>query len=291
MKIFFNLSLLVLFVSCSKSTFIEDKIFAGSHYVKAETLNYGKKVYTEYCMPCHGVKGDGKGVASKGMQVPPRDFTLGLYKFGQVLSGELPHDQDFFEILDKGLHGTAMLPWGLFPKQKDAVVQYMKTFAPKVWEGADKKLGERIKASKNPFGLAHKSVAIAKGREVYHGIAQCQSCHPGYVNLRDFSSMSKKLNDEIVSELDDDFYKVKLQESEYGNMTVPPDFTWNMVRSATTVEELYVRIAAGVGGTAMPGWKETIKDEEIWAVSYYVKSLMELKDSPGRDVLMKQLKR
>ena len=39
----------------------------------------------------------------------------------------------------------------------------------------------------------------------------------------------------------------------------------------------------------MPSWKDTITDEEIWAVSYYVKSLMELKDSQEREVFMKKL--
>ena len=241
-------------------------------------------------MPCHGVNGDGKGVAAKGMKTPPRDFTLGIYKFGQVISGELPHDQDFYEILDKGLHGTAMLPWDLSPEQKDAVVQYIKTFAPKVWEGGDKKLGERVTPTKDPFGEAHKSAAIQKGKEVYHISANCQSCHRAYVTLQEFSEMSKRLNGESVSELDEDFYKTKPQESEYGVMTIPPDFTWHTVRTAESVEELYVRIASGVGGTAMPSWRETITDEEIWAVSYYIKSLMDLKNHEKRDVLMGQLK-
>jgi mono/diheme cytochrome c family protein len=290
MKVFFNLVFLLSLIACSKPTFVEDKVFAGSNRVSAHTLNEGEKIYKEYCMPCHGVKGDGKGVASKGMKVPPRDFTLGIYKFGQVLSGELPHDSDFFDILDKGLHGTAMLPWDLHDKQKNAVVQYIKTFAGKTWEGADKKLGDQIKASNDPYGMAHVSAAVIKGREVYHVTAQCQSCHRGYVTLEDFSAMSKKLNNEAVVELDEDFYQTKLQESEYGTMTVPPDFTWNSVRSAVSVEELFVRISAGAGGTSMPSWKETITDEEIWAVSYYVKSLIDLKDTPARDTLMNQFK-
>ncbi|MBT7608607.1 MAG: c-type cytochrome [Bacteriovoracaceae bacterium] len=290
MKVFFNLVFLLTLISCSKPTFVEDKVFAGSNQVKAHTLNEGEKIYKEYCMPCHGVKGDGKGFASKGMKVPPRDFTLGIYKFGKVISGDLPHDSDFFAILDKGLHGTAMLPWDLHNDQKDAVIQYIKTFAMKTWEGGDKKLGDQIKAENDPFGMAHLGAAIAKGREVYHVTAQCQSCHRAYVNLDDFSAMSKKLNDESVNELDDDFYKIKLQESEYGSLTIPPDFTWNTVRSAVTVEELFVRISAGVGGTAMPGWQETISDEEIWAVSYYVKSLMDLKDTPARAAFIRELK-
>lgn len=290
MKLLLSLVLLLSFVSCSKQTFTEDVTFAGSNHVKAETLNKGQKIYTEYCMPCHGVKGDGKGVAAKGLQVPPRDFTLGIYKFGQVPSGELPHDSDFHVILEKGLHGTAMLPWDMTKGQQDAVIQYIKTFAMKTWEGGDKKLGKKIVPTKDPFGMAHRTAAIEKGREVYHVTAQCQSCHRAYVDLNEYSAMSQKLNGESVSELEEDFYKTKLQESEYGYMTIPPDFTWNSVRSAVTEEELYVRLAAGVGGTAMPAWQDTITDEEIWAVAYYVKSLMNLKDSPERESLMSKLK-
>ena len=87
----------------------------------------------------------------------------------------------------------------------------------------------------------------------------------------------KKINGS-VAEVDETFYQIKLQESEYGKMTVPPDFMWHEIRSAQTVEELFIRIAAGVGGTAMPGWKDTLEDDDIWAVAYYVKSLMEKKN-------------
>ena len=70
---------------------------------------------------------------------------------------------------------------------------------------------------------------------------------------------------------------------------MPPDFTWHWVRSANSVEDIYVRLLSGVNGSGMPSWKDTITDEEIWAVSYYVKSLMELKDSKEREVFMKQI--
>jgi len=45
------------------------------------------------------------------------------------------------------------------------------------------------------------------------------------------------------------------------------------------VIELAHRIAAGVGGTAMPNLEGVLEDDEIWAVSYYVRSLMDLKES------------
>ena len=57
-----------------------------------------------------------------------------------------------------------------------------------------------------------------------------------------------------------------------------------------SVEELYIRLAAGVGGTGMPAWKGTIEDDEIWAAAYYVRSLMDLKNTPARSELMGRLK-
>lgn len=277
---------LLSLVSCQESHFREDKIFAGGLYVKKEVLNKGKQIYTEYCMACHGETGDGKGVAAKAMQVPPRDFTKGVFKFGEVTSGELPHDAHLFKILEKGLHGTAMLPWDLTHDQMFAVVQYIKTFAPQVWEGKDKKIGEAIVVTKDPYGEAHKLAAIEAGKKIYHGDAACWSCHRAYVPKVELA----EITNQKISDIGEDAYQVKLQETEWGYKSLPPEFTWNAVRSAQNVEELYIRLAAGVGGTAMPSWKDTLQDDQIWAVAHYVKYLMELKDSPARKEFIKNIK-
>lgn len=282
-------SLLTL-VSCSDTHFKEDKIYAGGVYAPVKALNDGKSIYTEYCMPCHGVNGDGKGIASKGLAVPPRNFTLGLYKFGNVVSGELPHDEDFYRIIKGGLHGTAMIPWDLSQQQLFYVVQYIKSFAPAKWEGADKKLGETIVPTKNPYGEAHLESGIARGKEVFHIVGQCWTCHRAYVSHEEMSAMNKKINGKPLTEFDPDMYHVKLQPSDHGYMVMPPDYTWDNIRSASTVEELYVRITAGVGGTTMPSWKGTLSDDDVWAVAHYVKSLMDLKNTPERQALLDKIK-
>lgn len=280
------LTLLMALVSCTDGTFKEGKYFAGDKYVTAAKLNKGKSIYEEYCMACHGVKGDGKGVAAKGLVPLPRDFTLGVYKFGRVASGDLPHDDDFREIIKNGLHGTAMLPWDMSDEQIDSVVQYIKTFAPNVWEGKDKKLGDQIKPTKDPYGEAHRSAAINRGRDVYHIVAQCQSCHRAYVSKSEIKSMAKRVNNENWAEVDSTIFKVKPQDSQYGVKTTPPDFTWHQVRSAQSVDQLYVRLASGVGGTAMPSWKDTLADDDIWAVAHYVHYLMSLRGSHERDAIV-----
>lgn len=290
LKITLTVLVLATLASCTESHFKEDKVFAGGVYVTAKQLNEGKSTYTEYCMQCHGVNGDGNGVSAKGLSVPPRNFKLGTYKFGQVVSGELPHDEDFFRIIVKGLHGTAMLPWDLTDKQLFNVVQYIKTFAPAKWEGADKKLGDKIVVGKDPYGVAHEESAIQRGKEVYHVVAQCWTCHQAYVSRAELSQIAQKINGAPMTEFDPDMHHVKLQPSDYDYMTQPPEFTYDLVRSAQTVEDLYVRINAGVGGTAMASWKGVLQDDEIWAVAHYVRSLMDKRNTPDRKKLFEAMK-
>jgi len=276
-KIILGLVALMALTSCKETHFKEDKVFAGGVYATKESLNHGLSIYTEYCMACHGVTGEGNGVASKGLYPPPRNLTKGIYKFGNVVSGELPHDDDFKQILKKGLHGTAMLPWDLSDQQAHDVIQYIKTFAPQTWEGKDKKLGTKIVATKDPYAEVHIDSAVQRGKEVYHTVAQCWTCHRAYATHEEMSAYNQKINGSPLTDFDPEMYKVKLQPSEHGGPTIPPEFTWDSVRSAQTVEEIYIRLNAGVGGTSMPSWKGTLQDDEIWAVSYYVKSLMDLK--------------
>jgi len=94
----------------------------------------------------------------------------------------------------------------------------------------------------------------------------------------------------LVTEFDPEMYHIKLQPNDYGYNSMPPEFTYDSVRSAKTVEELYVRLNAGVGGSAMPSWKGTLQDDEIWAVAHYVKSLIDLKNTPERQKLLEAVK-
>jgi len=297
MKTLIIFFLSVLITSCTGGSFKEDKIFLGNKKVSADTLNLGEQVYLEYCMACHGVNGDGNGPAAKGSIPPPRNFKQGLFKFGLVADGELPTDEDFIRIIQKGLKGTAMLPWDVSKQQANAVTQYIKTFAPQVWEEQDGKVGTPVELDADPYSLAREQSAIAKGREVYHMVANCQTCHQGYIPKAELSRLNEKYNGEALTEFDDDLYELKPQVSEYYfydskerfAQFLPPDFTWHEIRSADTVEELAMRLAAGVTGSGMPAWKETIADHEIWAVAYYVKSLMKLKKTPQRKQFLKEI--
>ncbi len=283
---------LFFLISCSgdNESFKQAKVFVGNQKVPAHVLNLGKQVYLEYCMACHGREGDGNGPAAKGSIPAPRNFKQGLYKFGLVADGELPTDEDFKRIIKHGLSGTAMLKWDISDDQTYAVTQYIKTFAPQVWEVKDGSVGKPVELEEDPFTIARKESAIAKGKEVYHMLANCQTCHKAYISKDELSLLNEKYNGEPLDEFDEDLYQPKLQVSEYYFYDseermmkfLPPDFTWHKIRSASSVEDIAYRLAAGVTGTGMPAWKETIADHEIWAVSYYVKYLMDMRGKEER---------
>ena len=65
---------------------------------------------------------------------------------------------------------------------------------------------------------------------------------------------------------------------------LPPDFTVNRIRSGATASEIYRVIAAGIPGTAMPQWKDSIPDEDIWAIAHYVQHLAGLAPTASQKI-------
>ncbi len=284
------LALLVAVTACEKAAFTEGKMFAGGKAVDAATLNLGHNTYVEYCIQCHGAAGDGKGVSYPGMNPPPRNLTQGIYKFANVPYGELPHDADFHRIIRKGLNGSAMLPWDISDERLDAVTQYIKTFAPQTWEGADKALGTKIESTPNPYGEEKRVEAIARGEKVYHIVAQCTTCHRAYASMDQINAWSKEINGTAMAGMDETIYQLKLQDSEYNYKVVPPDFTYHELRSIHSTADIYQRMLYGVAGSGMPGWKDVVSDDDLWALTYYVEDLMKLrKDQTARKALMDRI--
>jgi len=75
----------------------------------------GKKTYDVLCYLCHGVTGAGDGPAGAAIDPPPRNFTLGEFKFDADKDGVIGTDEDLHIVIKKG--GAAfggnpvMVPW------------------------------------------------------------------------------------------------------------------------------------------------------------------------------------
>ncbi len=73
------------------------------------SLAGGEKIYTRYCTPCHGTKGDGKGFNAKNLDPRPANHT-------STRSMGNKTDSDLYEAISGGGKAvgksTLMPPWG-----------------------------------------------------------------------------------------------------------------------------------------------------------------------------------
>lgn len=274
--------------ACEKPKFTKSMTLGGVK-VSAARLNHGREAYMHYCYACHGERGDGYGPAAPGLRPPPRNFTLGKFKFAAVSSGQLPHDEDFIRIVRGGLHGTAMLQWDIPDRELKNIIHYIKTFSPR-WQ--KEVPGDAIVPAADPFGPGRRQEAEARGKKVYHGLAQCWSCHPAYSTRKEISEASLELRKVETTDFREHMYDSALKESDYkdehfSGLILPPDFTRHKIRSVRKdlknpqieLQDLYRVIAAGIGGTAMPQWKGALPEPDIWAMAYYVRSLTDIRDN------------
>ena len=81
----------------------------------------GKKIYQEFCISCHGEKGDSRTPLGRALVPHPRDFTDSGTM--QIFS-----DKEFADAIMYGKPGTAMAPWGgiLDPEDTRRVILYIR---------------------------------------------------------------------------------------------------------------------------------------------------------------------
>lgn len=231
-----------------------------------QDLGRGRELYDKWCGECHGADGKGDGPAAARMLPRPRDFTLGLYQIRTTPNGALPTDEDIARVIERGMPGTAMPPWG--SKFNDAeiadLVDYIKTFSS---------FFER-EAAPEPldFGKPPKLTdeGLAEGGEFYEKI-ECFKCH-GDAGRADGPS-APTLQDDL------DF------PVRAADLTKNWTFT-----GGGTVEDIYRRLRTGLDGTPMPSFSDLIDagfmtEEQLWHLAQYVRSLAPEKPPRVREVI------
>jgi len=260
--------------------------FGFQKSIKRTLEEEGQVAYLRYCQGCHGEAGDGNGEAARFFRPRPRNFQAANFKFSSTRSGQLPTDADLRRTIRTGLKGSAMPPFDLLPERTvNALIAYIKTFSPKWTERGP---GTPIPVVEDPYrSHPDKSEAIRRGEALYHGYATCWNCHPSYVSM-------DRLNEHLVafggtareafrSGLDESVAKPNAE----GELIDPPDFRRDFVRAGASLEDLYRAIGAGITGTAMPTWVDSmelppdapghpplVQPADLWAIAYYVQDLI-----------------
>lgn len=246
--------------------------------IQVTLLDEGRLAYTRYCIGCHGEKGDGNGVAARFLFPRPRNFVVADYKFSSAPAGSLPTDEDLRRTIRNGLRGSAMPAFNLLPERTiEALIAHLKTLSPK-WHEQDPPAP--ILRVKDPYRrMADKSEAIRRGEAVYHGVAVCWSCHPAYVPEARVNEYLVQFGSPAREGFRPHLTRSEGKANTEGEIVFPPDFRRDFVRAGMSVDDLYRSIAAGITGTAMPTWVDSIVDagakaEDLWAMAYYVQSLI-----------------
>lgn len=138
-------------------------------------------IYRQYCLACHGEKGDGQTMARYALDPKPRDFTADKAR------SELSRAH-MIEVLNKGTvtkdgKPTSMIPWKehLSPEQIEALVDYIiiKFMDGKAAEKEDENDHRHkghdhshVKAVDYPYALKPNA---SRGKTIY--AANCAACH------------------------------------------------------------------------------------------------------------------
>ena len=240
-------------------------------------LKRGAEVYAHYCVQCHGVNGDGNGVAAPYMIPRPRNYQMGIFKFTSTSYGSKPLREDLIRTVRRGIRGTSMPAFPLLaPQDLEAVVDYVMALTrrgeleSKLAEQAEfdaqideARLPEVVAEIVNRWDAAKTLVVypstpmplfkrsnVDQGKQAFL-TKGCAKCHG-----EDGRGM-------MASNVGTD---------AWGNPTKAADLTSGMLRGGTEPLDIYRHIDAGINGTPMPSSRDFLKGEPatIWNLVSYV---------------------
>lgn len=245
-----------------------------------ERLRRGAQLFAQYCVQCHGVNGDGKGILAPYLRPSPRDYTRGVFKFVSTSNGK-PRRADLISTIRRGVSGTSMPSFAHFSNdeladladyvtalsQRGELEQNLARIAYDDGElPAAEELDGMIAEILAPWQEADSSVvmpltpmppmteeSIAQGRELFLKFA-CSRCHG---------------NDGRGGAIG----SVDVGADIWGDKVPAADLTSGMLRGGGRPIDVYRRIYAGIIGTPMPAFAGQFQEnpDDIWKLVHFVK--------------------
>lgn len=205
--------------------------------------------YDRLCLPCHGAAGDGRGPAAPWLWPRPRDLTRGLYKWRSTDVGDTALDADVAATIRHGVPGTSMPGFGAALGDDDvaALVAVVRAFE-----------AEPAAPPAAAAAITAPVVAVdpARGAALWTS-AGCVACH-GEAGAGDGASTATLVDGD-------------------GRPAPPFDLALGVRRPRGAADDptaaAYASLATGLAGTAMPGYRGALTDDELWQLAAHVTSL------------------
>lgn len=249
----------------------------GDPQVSAETLQLGQELYARNCQQCHGVTGDGAGLAAPHLRPRPRDYRAGVFKFTSTPYGAKPRRSDLERTIRNGIVGTSMPSFArLSQQQLNAVIDYVLALtrrgelesllaleADDSGELPDDVVATTIEDVVRPWREAERqevlpavpeppmtAESVARGKQLFQ-TRECFKCH------------GEDGRGQIASNVGVDSWQ---------HATRAADLTSGMLRGGDQPLDIYRRISSGINGTPMPAFRDSFAEhpEQIWDLVHYV---------------------
>lgn len=251
-------------------------------------LARGQQVYLMNCALCHGVTGDGQGVAAAYLEPKPRDYRAGVFKFTSTPYGSKPRRSDLMRTIRAGAKGTSM-PAFRFLAQEDleavidyvimlshrgeiesAVISELVNYGPDeqldsvviedlamdvaaTWDSAAAQVVMPI--SPRP-AFDEASIRLGMAAFLQQGAAGCAKCHgaDGRGHTQD-----------------------NVGRDTWGNAVKAADLTAGMLHGGRRPIDIYRRIYSGINGTPMPAFASALSEEPdtIWHLVHFVLAVVD----------------
>ncbi len=254
----------------------------GNSEIKAAHLRHGEAVYSRYCVQCHGVTGDGNGVAAAYMIPKPRDYRPGTFKLTSTTYGSKPLREDLLRTVKRGIRGTSMPSFSLLPPvDLEAVVDYVLVLTHRgeleaqLAEEAEfngsierPRIAELVATVLDRWDQARARIVypvtpmpqfttgvVEQGKKAFLTLA-CAQCH----------------GDDGRGQM-----ATNVGVDAWGNPTKAADLTSGMLRGGTEPLDIYRHIDAGINGTPMPSFHANLQKEPetMWKLVAYVLNVVD----------------
>lgn len=200
-----------------------------------ETLAEGQQIYEDNCQVCHGVDGSGE--------------VLGAADFSDLRVVDDQAPRDFYLVVTQGKGSMPAWQGRLSQDERWAVIDYVRTFS------YDPNLPGEAPAEPSPTVAAEEA-----------------ACEPAYLeqtNPFDWNDAAASSAGQVTFD-----QACAVCHGVDGSGTVPgaPDFTDPAFSEDLRSNSGEILCVVANGEEAMPGWKETLTDEQMWQVLTYIDS-------------------